>query len=445
MKIVAVLLLNVMACFAQIRTDDLVVQPLNPPPDMGSAIGQNRVFTDARFNNNRTLRATDGKTAPVANASLQTADSGEPNLWASDARHFLVHMPSGKQQVLAFDHAKFQVTNTPLRVSQQAGFAWTNSQTIFELQGTQLHVRVASADWTVLSDTLLFDFKTCLGSIFNLTWTGQFLPKRDDQTFVVAFSNAGGQGSGHHLAAFRVGKGCRIYDTAAGTVTGSWGTTGTIDDGIKPLADRFTLHDAGGGQNEHVALITPSGHQPGGASGCLAGNCFVNSPYDWEIETTHVRICGGFNCDGHSAKGYQHEATGKRYTLHDYEDPSQPLTPLLLKNSFCSDMHGSWHNSTRTDSNPLFAVTTDVPSLTVYPCAAYNEVISVAADGSGVRSRHGQTLNTGTSKYFIIQNAIGAVDQSGHYVLFTSDWMGTLGKEKDGITPRGDVFILEIK
>ena len=98
----------------------------------------------------------------------------------------------------------------------------------------------------------------------------------------------------------------------------------------------------------------------------------------------------------------------------------------------------------KKDLNPLFAVTTNVnPPNQIYPSPAYDEVIAVTTDGSGKRYRFGQTFNSGNSKYFIVQNAIGVVDQSGKYLLFSSDWQGTLGTENDG-TPRGDVFIMEL-
>jgi len=432
------------------RTDDAIVQPLAPVPDMGGLLGQNKVFTDPRFGNARTLRATDGATGKPGQ-TLSTADGGAPTLWASDSRHFMVHTNGGPRRVLAFDPKTFRVANTSIIVKGGAVFAWRDPQMIFQLLGTELHQLTASLDWSAIAtDVVIGDFRACLGANFIPTWNGTFLAKRDDATFTVAFSNEGGQGTGHYLVAFRVGKGCSMLDTKAGTVGGQWGAKGSIDDGAlptaHPLADRLIMHEGGGGQNEKFAAFGMTLRQPGGASGCLAGGCVVNSPYVWEVGTTHVRICGGFQCDGHAADGYLHRATGKKYTLHSYAAPSTPLTQLLKKSSFCSDMHGSWQNSTRLDVNPLFAVTTDVnPTSLIYPCAGYNEVIGVPADGSGLRYRFGQTFNTGTSKYFEVQNANGVVDQSGRWVLFVSDWGGTLGVEADGKTPRGDAFILEIK
>lgn len=428
------------------RTDDIVEQLPPATPSMGGLLGQNQVFTDPRFRNARTLRATDGATGFKPGQTLQTADGGAPTLWASDSQHILTQIVGGRTRVIAFDGAKFQVANTPIFIFGDPVFSWGDPRVMFSLQGTAVHKITAAADWQSLeSDVVLFDFASCLPAGFKMTWGGSFTAKRDDRTFVVAFSDTGGQGSGHYVVGYRVGKGCTVIDTLAGTVRGQWGASGIVDDGTNPLADRFTLHEAGGGQNEHYAQVGASLHQPGGADGCVAGGCRDNAPYIWEIGTTHLRICGGHKCDGHQAKGYLHIATGKQFTLHNYSDPTTPLTPTLRSKSFCSDMHGTWNNSTRKDVNPLFAVTSDVGGGPPYPCAGYNEVIGAPVDGSGVRYRFGQTFNTGRSRYFAVQNAIGVVDQSGRWVLFSSDWLNTLGTEADGKTPRGDVFILELK
>lgn len=419
------------------RTDDEILQPLSPAPDMGGLIGLNKVFTDARFGNARTLRATDDSTGKPGQIMF-TADGGAPTLWASDSRHFTVHANGGLHRVVAFDPKTFTVANTPLAIPDDVVFSWRDPQMLFQLRGTILHQLTAAADWqTIASDQVLGDLRACLGADFKTTWSGTFTAKRDDQTFVVAFSNEGAQGSGHYLVGFRVGRGCSMLDSKAGTVGGQWGAKGPIDDGVNLLADRCLLHEGGGGQNEHYATFGCTLHQPNGTPGCVAGGCAVNNPYVWEVGTTHVRPCGGFKCDGHAADGYLYRATGHFFTLHSYAHPSGPLTRLLGKGQgLCSDMHGSWLNSTRNDLNPMMAVTTDTSPVSPYPCAGYDEVIGIATDGTGRRYRFGQTLNTGTSQYFTVANAIGVVDQSGRYMLFSSDWGGTIP---------GAVFIMELK
>jgi hypothetical protein len=446
--------------YSTARTDENVEQLPSTMPAWGGLSGVSAKWCNPAFANLCTIRATDGQTALLSRqATLQTADSGEMALWAVDSWHLIVKGTGGAKYVIGFNPATELVTRTALTFGYDAVlFSRTDPQTMYALDKTKVHVIQAASDWSgVSSDALLFDFASCLPEGFRVTWNGTFGAVLGDNSFRAAFSNTLGQGSGVYMAAYQteaigsVGPGCYVLNTQEGTVTGPNGYLGSVDDGVSPLADRFTMHEGGGGQNPQYSLVSYSVHQPKGASGCLAGDCRANNPYVWEIGTTHLRTCP-IQCDGHSAKGYNYWAMGKKYRLHRYLDPKAPLTPLVNFPADFPDQHGSWINTTQDDAPPAFLVSTDVTPIIPYPTWGYNEVLAVASDGSQKAWRFGQTLNSGKSIYFIVQNAIGVVSQDGRWVAFTSDMCGAecpvpapLGYEKDGKTPRGDVFIMEAK
>lgn len=446
--------------YSTARTDQNVEQLPSTMPAWGGLTGVSTKWCNPAFSNLCTIRATDGQTALLApQATLQTADSGEMALWAVDSRHVIVKGTGGGKYVIGFDPATEIVTRTPLTFGYDAVlFSRTDPQTMFALDGTKVRVIQAAVDWSaVASDTLLFDFATCLPDGFQVTWNGTFGAVLGDDSFRAAFSNTLGQGSGVYMAAYQteaigsVGPGCYVLNTQEGSVTGPNGPLGSIDDGVNPLADRFTMHEGGGGQNPQYSMVSYSVRQPKGESGCLAGDCKANNPYVWEIGTTHLRTCP-IQCDGHSAKGYNYWAMGKKYRLHGYLDPKAPLTPLVDFPPDFPDQHGSWINTTEDDAPPAFLVSTDVTPIIPYPTWGYDEVLAVASDGSQTTWRFGQTLNSGKSIYFIVQNAVGVVSQDGRWVAFASDMCGAgcpkpapLGYEADGKTPRGDVFIMEAK
>src|SRR6266404_2704928 len=102
------------------------------------------------------------------------------------------------------------------------------------------------------------------------------------------------------------------------------------------------------------------------------------------------------------------------------------------------------HNQATTE--PVFLVSADTTPVSPYPVWGYDEVLGIPTDGSQIVYRMGQTLNTGTSQYFICQNSIMGISQDGHDAYFTSDMggNGVLGYEADGVIPRCDVFKLTL-
>jgi hypothetical protein len=113
------------------------------------------------------------------------------------------------------------------------------------------------------------------------------------------------------------------------------------------------------------------------------------------------------------------------------------------------DQHQSWNNVDPADSLPFFSSTWSTTS--PYPAPWYNEVIAVAADGSGKTWRFAHTFITAKSQRFSTEYAIGTISQDGRFFILSSDWLGMLGSESGsptctiGKNCRGDVFVVELK
>ena len=423
------------------RTDRNIEQLPNPMPDWGGALGAGKTWVHPAFPGTVYTRLTDASTN-FAN-TLQTADSGEPQLNSADGTHLIV------RNTYATSFVVDAITGAKTGVSPKYGaLQFTSHQPLqlVGLSGTQVHLLTANADWSgIASDTLVFDFASanCLGVGYKSTWNGTVTVSDDDLVFKTGFSNTGGQGTGNSAVAWSAASGCFVYDSLAGTVSGPTGLIGSVDDGTNPLPARFYQHEAGGSPTSKYSLVSASLHTKGGLPGCVVGPCLIGRPYIWEIGTTHIRPCD-INCDGHSAKG-KLMYTGKRYVSHAYDNTDGPLIPMVHFPMGFPDQHGTAHNQT-TGAEPIFLVSSAIAPIIPYPIWGYDEVIEVPSDGSMVAGRIGQTMNTGKSVYFICQNAIGVVSPDGHQLFFTSDMggNGVLGYEANGVTPRCDVFKLTL-
>ena len=425
------------------RTDQTVLQLPNPMPTWGGANGAGTTWVNPEFPAAVYTRLTDSATSLIAGATIQTADSGEPQLGSIDGLHFVVKGTGGHSYVIDTKTAAKTGIDSKYHSLQ---FSSRQPLVLVGLDQTAIRLIVAKPDWSgVASDRVVFDFAStgCLGVGFKSTWGGIFSISNDDTTFKTSFSNTGGQGTGNYVVTWSAAKGCSVYDTLQGVVNRRGVLLGTIDDGENPLADRFYLHEGGGGESARFSMLAGTIRKPDGTPGCVAGNCLVDRPYLWQVNTTHVRPCS-YQCDGHSAKGATGFYSGKNQRFHMYKSLEQPLTPMANFPPGFPDQHGSAHNQATTE--PVFLVSADTTPVSPYPVWGYDEVLGIPTDGSQIVYRMGQTLNTGTSQYFICQNSIMGISQDGHDAYFTSDMggNGVLGYEADGVTPRCDVFKLTL-
>jgi len=316
---------------------------------------------------------------------------------------------------------------------------------------------------------------SCLPARFNSTWSDPANPSNDDQSFTLAVSDNGqggkpkpGKTGAIYAVMFKVGKGCRLYNTFTGVIQGDWGDVGPIlgPDGVTPLLDKFNLHGAGDIPDSKYSGISPGNTtcaevaDPSKCSySCVMGKVrgFCEN-YFWENATRIVRPCS-VQCNGHGARGFINIYKGKQYRAHTFGSPNSPLTPLLTDSiGFPGDNHGSYGNSGTKDLTPMLLAITHVCGQArglqgsgacdpIHTGPRYDEIVAIEnavgnagneANSNGRHCNYGagptacvyrfaHTFNTGTSWLFNAQNAMATISPDGHYAVFESDWNDTLG------------------
>jgi hypothetical protein len=236
-----------------------------------------------------------------------------------------------------------------------------------------------------------------------------------------------------------------VLNTSTGQVSGDWGVKGTIN---RP--ERWTIHNTKISRDGNWLIIAKEN--------CLITTC-SKGPYFWQIGTTNVISCGdGGLGSGHWTEGYTHWVNNHNTPIGSqamrlFALPSSAIniTPYLPSSGMSGlmDQHLSWNNADPLDRVP-FASSTWMP-LSPFTGPWYNEIIGVAADGSGTIWRFAHTFITGRNQNFTITYGIGSISQDGRFFAFSSDWMSTLGSESGakncttGTNCRGDVFVVELR
>jgi hypothetical protein len=440
------------------RTDFKTVQLPESVPNVGNLVGANRTVNDPDFGN-PIVRITDWNTdpalpEPVRNFVSAASGSADENLWNTDSTLFLLQSVGTAGYPFTFDPATLQasrlyVSHYPatkgLKLPDGGSWSRVNANLLYFADGATIYTYDFSDRNTPPSPQLFFDFKghKCLPSGFSVTWQSRGGISAGDTVLGMAYSDAGGQGSGVYAVAYKVGSGCTVLNTQTGEVSGAWGATGTIS-----IPDRWTIHNAKISKDGNWLVVA--------MQNCISRTC-SQGPYFWQIGTTHVSSCGdGSYCGGHWTEGYTHWVNNNNSPIGNQVirplaevRTVQDLTKVLPPNLEAPlDSHSSWNNTNPNDNDP-FLVTTVSPTRP-FPAPLYNEIIAVASDGKGTIWRFAHNFITARSPYFSTQNGIGSVSQDGRFFIFSSDWMGTLGSQfgtpdcRPAVDCRGDVFVVQL-
>jgi hypothetical protein len=442
------------------RTDKEIAPLPSTPPNVGNLAGANTIVTDPTFGN-RVVRITDAKTNPAAefqNRTFITAASGsaDENLWNVDSTLFLVQDTGARAYPFTFhpgtlQAARMYVSNLPatngLTLMNTGMWSRVSPNILYVASGTTISQYDFTDRTNPPSPQLVYDFASsanCLPAGFTKTWESRGGVSGDDTVMAMGYSNEGAQGTGVYAVVYKVGSGCTMLNTQTGRVSGDWGAQGTIN-----LPDRWAIHNVKVSKDGNWLVIA--------RQECTTTTC-LGQPYFWQIGTTNVVACGeGGHCSGHWTEGYSHWVNNNSVPIGNQEirQFGIPTSATPLTFSFPSgltanlDQHPSWNNADVADSVPV-ASTTWSPT-TPFPAAWYNEIIAVAADGSGTTWRFAHSFITAQSPNFSTKYGIGSVSQDGKFFIFSSDWMGSLGSEQGATTCtvstncRGDVFVVEMR
>jgi hypothetical protein len=440
---------------------DVKISQLPTPPSVGNLAGANTIVTDPDFGN-RVVRITDANTNPAPtfkNRTFVTTSSGsaDDNLWNTDSTLFTVQDTGANTFVYSFNSSTLQAarlyaSNFPatkgLVLSSSGNWSRVNANVLYtDGAGTTLYKYDFTNRTNPPAPQLVYDFSSspnCLPAGFKPIWSTKGGIGADDTVFAMAYSNTGSQGTGIYAVVYKVGSGCSVLNTQTGQVSGDWGAKGRIN-----IADRWTIHNVKLSKDGNWLILS--------STACTSANCTLQ-PYFWQVGTTNVSSCGaGGSCSGHFTEGYTHWINVDNSPMSNQVIRSfyQPTTVHNLTTDFPPniiaplDQHQSWNNADPVDSLPFFSVTWS--TISPFPAPWYNEVIAVAADGSGKTWRFAHTFITARSQRFSTAYAIGTISQDGRFFIFSSDWMGKLGSESGtatctiGTDCRGDVFVVEAR
>ena len=431
MRLLGTILLFSALCGAQTvyhaRTD---LNPIKLPPKKLTWPHANSVVVDPNFGS-KIVRITDSRT--YNNRSLETADSGTPNVWNKDSTMLVVRDTNAESLIISFDPVTLKAQlRTNWRYffnTMQVSFSRVDPQILFILTAAQPNgprTVLQKVDFRQQNVSNVYDFANCLPPSYIPNWSGTLAVSHDDSTFTVAFSDKG-QNLGFYAGSYTVGQGCRLLNTKTGEVTGDWGPMGKV-----PISDSFGLHSMTVSPQGDMAIIS-------------SGKCWnvCTGPYFWNIPTLDVKVGSD---RGHSAKGYTHlitaEAKGQwRSQLYAHPSNNRLVIPEgMLTPGFAGDKHASWNNVDSDDLNPFFSTN----SYRWPPAAAWEDEVIGVDPTSGLVYRFCSTYNSGRSRYFIGKYAVGVVSQDGKFLAFTSDALKTLGLDRAGHS-RVDVFVVPLE
>jgi hypothetical protein len=442
------------------RTDREIAQLPSTPPSVGNLSGANTIVTDPQFGN-QIVRITDANSNPAKtfkNRTYVTTGSGsaDDNLWNIDSTLIVLQDTGGNSFPYTFDpgtlqSARMYVSSFPatngLTLNEGGTWSRVNPNLLYTDSGTKIKAYDFTDRTNPPSPQAVYDFTSspnCLPAGFTQTWSTKGGVSGDDTVLAMAYSNNGDQGSGVYAVVYKVGSGCSVLNSQTGQVSGDWGTTGKIS-----IADRWTIHNVKLSKDGNWLIIS--------STACTSSTC-SDGPYFWQIGTATVNSCGdGGSCSGHFTEGYSHWVNNDNSPMSNQVIRSFSEATMVenLTKTFPPgitppfDQHQSWNNADPADSVPFLSATWS--TTTPFPAPWYNEIIAVAADGTGTTWRFAHTFITARSQRFSTKYAIGTVSQDGRFFILSSDWMGTLGSESGSATCtigrdcRGDVFVVELK
>lgn len=444
-----------------------VVNNPTPGPNVGNLTGAGTVITDPDFGN-AIARCTDAQTDPARPNTGFNTNAGAAaivNHFNQDDTLLYVQESGAVGVVMQFDAQTMQCTriyaSNPAYASTGgltitgagADFSYSNPNWLYVWDSTGGGAKIYRYDFSDRSATgspavtLIADFiadtgsgftgtpGNCLPSNFISDWIGHDGPSADDSSFTAAYS-AGAQNEGFYVVDWKVGSGCRVYNTSTGMISGDWGPTGPISvfygnaTAADSPTDLYYIHSIFQNLTGAYAIVTNGS--------CVSGNttCLSTagaSPYFWEIATTNVTKNEG-NLGGEFAFGWNdfvNENNGPlgQFAIRAFTAPGSPSLVIgTLPQGLpvgLSD-YPSWVNDDGSDNLPFFN-TYDYPLYynTPFPSGWINEITAVFPDGETLRFAH--TFVTRTNPLFTTNYGVGSVSQSGKFFMQSSDWLGTLG------------------
>jgi hypothetical protein len=401
------------------------------PPTLGPA---GTLYKDPTYGTS-VLRVTDAMTLP-GSLSYRVANEFWGNDWSTDAKLFYLQDSSGAVLPYAFDPKTLVATRvadktmpgSPLKMPlSSGGFSRTEPTILYGMKA----LTVAEFDFSTQTTTDLVDLTTVVPGA-----TGNALGVQQAESGLLA-SVFGGpeQDKMPYLVTWDpVSKTPHVLDVTQSTLDG------------KPIGTTI-----GGGL--HAFKLDVSGRY-------LAFEVNGGSSTDWVWDTTAgaVTTLPSLDTVGSAAWASKLSSASYAWDLQTFASPTMAvslITPAAPVDTMASATL-EWKNATPGALSPLIVETMRQPGDTTPWQAWDEEIIAVRTDGMLVPGEAGtpetevwrfaHTFNTYTGTMFsdnYYYLFIPRVSQNGWFVLFDSNWNGSLGTDNNA-QPRTDAFIVAL-
>jgi len=425
-------------------------------PQVGAAGFQ---FADPTFGS-QMLRVTDGTTRPGAlNRSYRVSSNAHLSVWNANSTMFYIISNDGTIIPYQFDAATMKASRLQASGSGDGGmtlrfyiephFSVIDPNVIYGAGGSNSR-SIMQYDFRTGAYTTLLDLDTVVGGLDN-TYVSTVITGGTTSENLMTFFGGPGQDSHYYLLWAPVNNlGARkIINTVDSTING-------VPTNV-PL--NFHIHAASIDRSGRYVFIYPT-------SVDLAAPRQAAQVFLWDTATDLITPLPAANLSGgHDAAGFGYwvnqdcctatswDAGQWQFRYLDTPTHTTDLVPQVLtpQEIYLAD-HTSWSNARPDALVPVISSTYRYAGLTAPLRAWDDEIIGLdvnngAGGGPVYRFAHHRSDirddNNPASAYFWYE-PIANVSPDGRFVIFTTNWEKTLGKDSSEGTFRQDVFMVQL-
>jgi carbohydrate binding protein with CBM6 domain len=422
-------------------------------------------FNDPTFGS-KIARVTDGNTRPgLLNRSFRVPSNAHLAAWNASSTLFFVLSNDGTVIPYSFD----QTTMTASRIRAsgsgdggltlafyvEAQFSLVNPNVIYGAASGGNGRTISQYDFGTGTYSPLIDLDSIVSGLQG-TYVGAVMSGGTTDEKLVTFFGGGSQDRHFYLMWSPVGNPAarKILDTHASTINGV-ATSVTLN---------FNIHAAAVDKSGRFVFVYPTGVD-------------LNAPrnaapvYLWDTQNDSiVELTNGRNGTldvhpgGHDAAGYGYSINqdcctssswdAMQWEFRNLTNPLHPgdlISPVLSPKEIYAADHTTWNNARADALVPVISSTYRLPADTTAWRAWDDEIIGVDTTG-GVgglvyRFAHHRSdirSDTDPSQAYFWYEPIANVSPDGQFVLFTSNWEKTLGRDAAEGTARQDVFVVRL-
>ena len=416
-------------------------------------------FNDGTFGS-KILRVTDGNTRPgLTNRSFRVPSNAHLAAWNASSTAFYVLSNDGTIIPYAFEPATMTASRMQPATAANGGltlafyvepqFSLANPNVIYGAVSGANNRTIAQYDFSTGVYSTIVDLDTIVGGLAGTYVGGVMTGGTTAEKLLTFFGGASQDGHFYAMLAPANNPAARkILNTMASTINGA-ATNVTLN---------FKLHSMMIDKSGRFVFLYPTGAD-------IAAPRSAAQVYVWDTDTdTVTAITSSLHNSGHDAAGHGYwinqdccsssswdAAQWQFRSLTDVTRTSDLISPVLATKEVYLADHTSWMNARPDVLVPVISSTYRFGANTAAWRAWDDEIIGIDTTGGigGIvyRFAHHRS-NVGSDAdpaqpYFWYQ-PIPNVSPDGKWVLFTSNWEKTLGKDASEGTFRQDVFVVQL-